>query len=773
MNLNTLYSMSIKPSRAWNGDKLGLLAADANTYLTNFFENKNTAVILSYDSNLDAQHLFKPNLYDRILPTDEVETASTVVGNAVNDLGTLMPMKTDKSVLHHVPVVMLREEAHEICKDRNALPKAYLKGTVWEDAEGEMIAFPITASIVLPFGTKPPVGNLTDPEYQRECKVLGGEYEFHALAMHQCIKYQDDIRKVMDKMVKAKTTQNYFCKGYGVDYLVYKDRYPIQMSLLRDENECPGAMDDLKTVFGIKKAPASDAASKPANEAPTNQTPNYVIAKPEDEEKKKADEMGYQRLSIFFASCPDLRLERGVTNFQDGMSPPVWTPGFEEIMDMKGDSAKALGLQDLQESTFQAVTSGIDIYQEKSSIDAASSLFYFPKNGAAQLLKGNFCTEVMTSEMREKVSITLGLWLYQENVDNKIMLLKEKETRNQVENQYDLPDSQKSEVESTIVMPGSLVTFEHSVGLIANAVRSWASIAKQGFKAGDLMPVILSCFIAIFYCLTEAQRVRWAKEHSETSPFFPIWIFNQVQAIFLCGAKATKQATNMSLVRQNRFKDIDRTYFNMMVRITLNTIDKLEEWSISGNGCDIIPKGVPLALNPAAQEAKKQQEKIEALIKAAESKKNSSGGDGKRRRNNDSTITPVNANASNAGSEESKEDGGKSKDKAAKGSFVANPEKELSVAALFANIGLEERHCFNFHMVGKECKQHRCSNRHHPLSKMPEGDRKKLLEHIADTKIVFLNPKLKSNAKLMGMLTDEQKKVLFPQADDETSGASN
>ena len=94
-----------------------------------------------------------------------------------------------------------------------------------------------------------------------------------------------------------------------------------------------------------------------------------------------------------------------------------------------------------------------------------------------------------------------------------------------------------------------------------------------------------------------------------------------------------------------------------MIKITLNTIDKLEEWGISGNACYIVPRNVPIELNPAAQEAKKQQEKIDELEKKiAKGKKHrnqNGGGDEKRRKTDSSTTSAAgtvdNANGKGAG----------------------------------------------------------------------------------------------------------------------------
>ena len=81
--------------------------------------------------------------------------------------------------------------------------------------------------------------------------------------------------------------------------------------------------------------------------------------------------------------------------------------------------------------------------------------------------------------MRERHDLTLGTFLYQENTDNRVILLKRQEVRAQTELDYDVPDNQRSQVESTIAIPGSLVTYEHAVGLIANSIKSFGCIAEK------------------------------------------------------------------------------------------------------------------------------------------------------------------------------------------------------------------------------------------------------------------------------------------------------
>ena len=200
-------------------------------------------------------------------------------------------------------------------------------------------------------------------------------------------------------------------------------------------------------------------------------------------------------------------------------------------------------------------------------------------------------------------------------------------------------------------------------------------------------------------------------------------------------------------------------------------IFRWDNWVIMESGCDVIPRGLPSSMDPTAQDKKRFQERIDALEKALAAKK----GQPLQPSNSNSTNQAATANANAAGAPKKFKTNSNAAtlpptENSKKGSFVENPSKGIiTVAALFAGLNLEEMHCFNFHMVGKECTRSNCTHRHTPLTKMSEGNRKKILEHIHKTKCVFINPNLKGNKGLLALLSDDQKENLFPP----TTGASN
>lgn len=241
---------------------------------------------------------------------------------------------------------------------------------------------------------------------------------------------------------------------------------------------------------------------------------------------------------------------------------------------MKGET-RTTSFVDLVESIF-ASTVGVelDIFNKRSAITDAASFIFLPKNAAAQFLKGNFSTKTISSSLKEKCDVTLATYLFQENSNNKVVLLKEREIRAQAEVDYDVPENQRSKVDSMITVPGSLFNYQHVVGLIANCIKIWTNLVQKVFKRGDLMPVIVSCFMAMFACLTDLTNKRWVKDHEASPPHFIIWLWNVLQGIYICAAKATKIPGNMSLCRKGQFEMIDKGLYKQMIYITNNAIEK-------------------------------------------------------------------------------------------------------------------------------------------------------------------------------------------------------
>ena len=103
----------------------------------------------------------------------------------------------------------------------------------------------------------------------------------------------------------------------------------ISQSILSNHRELPDAVERLKKTFGITFTPILRVANTTTGDIGT---PTSVLAKPEDEDKKKIAELGLDRIIIFFACRKDITLKHSNSSFNEGIFKPQLTPIFDEII---------------------------------------------------------------------------------------------------------------------------------------------------------------------------------------------------------------------------------------------------------------------------------------------------------------------------------------------------------------------------------------------------------------------------------------------------------
>jgi hypothetical protein len=83
------------------------------------------------------------------------------------------------------------------------------------------------------------------------------------------------------------------------------------------------------------------------------------------------------------------------------------------------------------------------------------------------------------------------------------------------------------------------------------------------------------------------------------------------------------------------------------------------------------------------------------------------------------------------------------------------------------NIGFESEkpYCYDWICIGRECTRGQdCNFQHATFISMPEGDRNKLMKHMADTGCAMLNPALADNPRAVALVPEELKVKLFPSS---------
>ena len=222
-----------------------------------------------------------------------------------------------------------------------------------------------------------------------------------------------------------------------------------------------------------------------------------------------------------------------------------------------------------------------------------------------------------------------------------------------------------------------------------------------------------------------------------------------------------------------------------MLTILDMAVSKIQYWMISETHCDIVPASTPPHLNPTVI-----QQKLLADLQAKASNDTTTTTTTQAKAPRSTTSTRTNAKSKDTESapkdETASEQPSTKRRRQARattpreplpakqlGSFVADPSKpHPTPATIFSNIGLSKRYCFPFHFVGQECPNTNCEGDHTPLFRIQRDDRDKILNNLVTTRACFLNPALKKNSRLMGVLSDQQKTLFASSGNDSPEPAA-
>ena len=74
----------------------------------------------------------KPIIADRICQDDGFDKKYDIIGNSVDGMNVLAPMKAQPNLLHHTFLVTKKGELHSVFASKDALPSSFLEDTKWK-----------------------------------------------------------------------------------------------------------------------------------------------------------------------------------------------------------------------------------------------------------------------------------------------------------------------------------------------------------------------------------------------------------------------------------------------------------------------------------------------------------------------------------------------------------------------------------------------------------------------------------------------------------------
>ena len=766
------YVKSRTPSMPWNGDELGLIGTTTNEFIRNHFNNKDCAALVALRNDGSIVKFIAPAISDKIVE-DAVVKNYYVVGNGFDDTNIFCPVSTDLSVFRQSVTFMEKDDVPPIFKTQKALKLEYLVGTKWEGKKNIIATF-VPNALPIQFGSNLPSGFITDDDVQTALAKQGGEPATWGMVMKNAHAEYDDTQTVLEAIKADKKETAYISPDYGEDIRVPTHSPYTTFHFVEDPDECPDAIEKLKEIFGAK--PKSTPKAPEIRVEPNIETvKTLVLQKPEDEEKLKVNERSKDILSLLFA-C-------GNVSFNDTSKPlelekPEFTDSFAEILSMKGDSLKIAETQCLIESAFSDELS-LDLDEcnnAPSGVKTARSLIHFSKTAAGQLLKGAISTKPINSLHQDNSTLGPSSLFYQSNQGNKVDILKDAEAIQEAEETHNVPENQRTERKATIAAPGCMANLDHALGLMANICVLITCLVKIAAFPGKAKPVLYTVIMALFNFCSGSEFKRWYQRFENEHPFGHVYLYSIVETVWNMVAKGATTAPNPTIARTTgSFANINKNFFRAAIIYAKAKIDELRTCMLMDVAIpqDKAPKITPLQLDP-----KKQTQLLLARLQGEHDNSNTNGGGGGQRGStkrsaNGEDKENTNANGNNTGGAGG---GGKGRSKRPPNATRATVDRKtlglllpdsskpaIDAKALFGGLGLANKYCMDFMLVGRECpNQKDCDKgKHVTITKMDADDRKKIFDKLVESKAAFLNPSMKGNSKVMELLDDAHKK-LFP-----------
>ena len=787
-----LYSKSKRAPTTWNGDSMGFLTATNEEMESRFVENKFTHGIMVFSAAGKAQVISMPIITRIALEDGTYGQEKMLVGNASDKIEHHFPVRTTMRAVNHTLVVIPKELVHPVFKNQLALTKEHIKDTMWGEEEGDVVVFAVPSACPLPFGTRAPKGSINDQDFQQDMKKLGGEYEAWAEAMRYAYKNTKDTKLIIYRLTnKSGDLAKYVHKDWGTKYRSMGDNYAVNINIFDDSMDAPEAYEEIAAVFG-KKPVKENSRSSEENVARAPMLLN-VINK-EDEEKKEQAKFETNNLELLLSTSGDVNFEMGATSLKDGLGCPEWTPTFEEAIKMKGDSkidtARAIMMAPFEEQT------SVSAFTTDTMIKGAASMKYLSKNTVTQLLKGNMDVVPCNSLYTEKTAVSIECFAYQEEGSEKVkaQILKEKTAQSEVD--YNVPDTQRSIIETNIVPIGSYHKMYHAIGTLANIALILKTMTKSARVEGERKPVILTCVLYLFNYLTSQNVKYWIEKHEHEMPQLPYYITHYCDKLLIGTGKHAKFSVNKFAARSGDWDKVTKEHMVDIVDITKELVGTLKKHVRDDVPCLERSPNMPERVDPHFVMLRSVQQKVESSLNTSAARKtgilksNHQGavafqeGDNKRKRSNSqdkgngesrgrgrsNSFGSDRSNRSRSNSVNS-DSGGRSRsnsfstdnrDKKAMGTFMPIPGQPFPKPSdVFGGKDMRytDLHCFDFHMVGRECTNKNCTFKHVSLPRMEAHDRDIMLGHCAKVKKVYLNPGLKKANSLKDVLC---KFDLFP-----------
>ena len=252
------------------------------------------------------------------------------------------------------------------------------------------------------------------------------------------------------------------------------------------------------------------------------------MAHPDHDVKKKEDELALAIIKNLHI-CGEIDWTAG--KIIGGLSQPTLAPSFLDCYKYKG-TVRVQMLRSYFESGMDAPDED-DLNAAVTTIDQDRCIKHYHTSSLLQYSKGNIEKESLESLHGDGNSFDILVLASQRNSAGKISLLRKGEVTRKVEEEMDVPDAQRSKVQTSTVRIGSVSNMNDVRILGANLVGHSNLVAVINSPANrDHAVIPTSIYFKLYVLFSSSKHKEWEAKFHHKQPQYYVIAFKTYERIF-------------------------------------------------------------------------------------------------------------------------------------------------------------------------------------------------------------------------------------------------
>lgn len=714
-----LYTTSALSSRKWSNDPK-FIDMSISSLKELIKDTSNVSQILTVSFTKEIQPLYAPNFADA---DDEDETDFYLIGNASNVIPSESLVKTLASSCGYFISLAFMNEVGELSEGHAPLPTRLLKDSDYANEDVILLLVPSVCPI--PYSITVPTGSIKDRFVTKALEKMT-EQKIWLDMVQSSQRNKTLIDSIMANLSSADLAKH--LPGFNENDLNPNGPFtilaPVCLSTVEEGTHLHEMLHKVSTSFKSvassgtpnsrdsdrsRNSPVVDATN--VNQAAQIQAGASVfspetflefakiMAHPEHEVKKKEDELA---LSIIKNLHISAKIDWTSGKIDSEFSQPSLSPNFMECFKYKS-TVRVQMLKNYLETGMDAPDED-DVDAAITTIDQDRCLKHYNQSALLQCVKGNIEKESIECLHSEGSTFDILVLASQRESGSKISLLRKSEVARKMEEEMDVPDSQRSKVQTATVRIGSVSNMNDIRTLGANLVGHHNLVAvMKSATHRDHVVVPTAIYYKLYVLISSSKHKEWEVKFHHKQPQYYVIVFKTFERIFRLMSCFAQNNKNVSYNKADDMTRLSRDVrVQQAVTVAHKFITEVKEKIAMEDYFTVIPDITPDEVNPEKIKEKKRVSESAALATKAsansktQSDDSAAGGAGSEKQGK---ATPAKRKASQLVSASTP-----NADPKTKGFFV--PGKECTRETMFKCLegkNLGKSPCFDHHAIGHEC----------------------------------------------------------------------